>query len=280
MVVTYLINKYQFYLLLLSKSICFVGYLNYKVFMSLLAYKIRRKVVNALSDYRMIDDGDRVLVAVSGGVDSTILLKTLIDIEKRAKFKFELVAVFVDQKFPEVSIESFQSWLKCQSIALKVVEFDTYSLINNKDFKKESPCAVCSRLRRGILYSFAKNNGFNKIALGHNRDDLNETLLMNMLFSGRISGMPPKLMAKDEYNTVIRPLCFVPKSVIVERIQELGAPILKNDFCGNRQDNTRQFIRKLLHELQEQNSKISENLLASQKNIHPSHLMDKHYWKF
>ncbi|MBU2514727.1 tRNA 2-thiocytidine(32) synthetase TtcA [bacterium] len=247
--------------------------------MSLVAYKIRRKVVNALSNYQMINEDDNILVAVSGGADSTVLLKTLMDIKHKARFRFELTAVFVDQNFPEFSIKPFQLWLENQSIGLKIVKFDTFSLIRDKDFKKDSPCAICSRLRRGILYSYAKNNGFNKIALGHNRDDLNETLLMNMLFSGRLSGMPPKFRTKDGYNTIIRPLCYVAKKAISERIQELKAPIIKSEFCDKRQDNTRQFIRNLLQELENHNPKIADSLLASQKNIHPSQFLDKHYWK-
>lgn len=247
--------------------------------MSSIANKIRRRVVKTLSTYQMIADGDTLLVAVSGGMDSSVLLQTLVEIQKKAKINFSVSAVFVDQKFPKLAIAPYQSWLSRQGIKLTVVEFDTYSLIKQKTISGKSPCAICSRLRRGILYTYARNHGFSKIALGHNRDDLNETLLMNMFFSGRISGMPPKIKA-DKGQIIIRPLCNVPKSLVTERAQELGIPVVSSDFCEEKKDNSRQLVRKLLQDLEQHNSKISENLLASQKNVNLPYLLDTSQWHY
>ena len=186
----------------------------------------------------------------------------------------------VDQGFPEVSIQPLRSWLEEKGIPLEIKEFDTYTMITDHSFKQNSPCAVCSRLRRGILYSYANEHGYTKIALGHHRDDLNETLLMNMLYAGRMAGMPPKLKSRESGIVIIRPMCYLNKKQIQEAFEMLGAPIVENRFCEEMKKNTRGDIRTLLTELAEKNPKIPENLAASQKNIRLSQLSDQDLWDF
>ena len=248
--------------------------------MSQIAYKIRRKTVKALSEYNMLEEGDRVLVAVSGGIDSAVLLFTLLDIQRKAPFSFTLFPVYVNQMFPGMDIKPFQQWMIERGISIETLPFDTYRLLTQDSEKKHSPCQLCSRLRRGILYTYAKKSGFNKIAMGHNRDDLNETLLMNLLFSGKLASMPPKLKAVDGYNTLIRPLCYVDKVLIAAYGKELELPVVNNPYCEDLPKNSRQSIKNLLQSLEADNPKIAGSILTAQKNIKPSQLLDKNFWDF
>ena len=165
--------------------------------MSELSDKIRRKMVAAISDFEMLQDGDRVLAAVSGGKDSTIMLLLLEEIRKKAKINFTLDAVLLDQKQPGFDAIAFKSWLEAKGLNFKILERDTYSIVVNKISGEKAYCSLCSRLRRGILYNYAHEQGYTKIALGHHRDDFNETILMNMFYNGQISSMPPKLFSDD-----------------------------------------------------------------------------------
>jgi len=247
---------------------------------SKLAPKIRRKAVNALADYSMIKEGDNLLVAVSGGVDSSALLILLKEIQRRSKFKFLIQPVILDQKFPGMDISAFKQWIKQLGFELTVLEFDIFEKVKDKGPAETSACQICSRLRRGILYSYAANNGFNKIALGHNRDDLNETVLMNMFFAGKLESMPPKLISDDQRNTIIRPLCYVSKKLISDYASEMGVPVVTNTYCEERIDGSRERIKKLLADLEAFNPKIPGSLLTSLKNVHLSHLLDKNHWDF
>ncbi len=248
--------------------------------MSHLNQKIRRKTTKAISDYSMIRDGDKILVGVSGGIDSSVLLLMLKEIKRKAKIGFTFVPVFLDQKFPGLDPMPFKNWLKSIGFELTILEFDSYSMIVEKTRRNKSACSICSRIRRGILYSYAYENGFNKIALGHNRNDFNETILMNMLFSGKLSGMPPKLRSKDGKNILIRPLCYVAKDMIERYGAEARIPILENTFCDEKSSGTRSLVRNILKDLEAQNPKTGENLFASLKNIHLSQLMDRSLWDF
>ncbi len=242
--------------------------------------KTRKKVTKALSQYEMLAESDKLLVAVSGGIDSTVLLSILIDICQRAPFNFTLQPVLVDHKFPGTDIEPFAEWVGKQGLYLKILECATFNMVKINLETGKSPCQICSRLRRGTLYTFARQHHYNKIAMGHNRDDFNETILLNMFYSGRMAGMPPKLKAKDGANIVIRPLCYVSKDLIKACGQILQAPLIENTFCLEIANHSRYEIRRLLKQLEDKNPKIAGNLLAAQSNIIPSQLMDKQMWDF
>ena len=237
--------------------------------------KIRRQMVQAISDYEMIADGDRIMVAVSGGKDSTILLLMLAEIQRRAKLSFELQPVILDQKQPGFQVEAYRQYLKDQGLDLTVIEEDTYAIVKEKvDPAKKSYCGLCSRLRRGILYNYAHSHGYNKIALGHHRDDLNETILMNLFYGGRIASMPPKLRSDDGRNVVIRPLAYVPERQLVSYAEQLDFPIIPCNLCGSQDGLKRQRVKRLLRELEEERPDLGDNMLAAMKNIRPTQLLD------
>lgn len=242
---------------------------------------LRKSMVSAICDYDMIKNGDRIMVAMSGGEDSTALLFLLEDARKRAQIKFELFPVMLNQKIPGFHPEPFKIFLESHGFNLTILEQDLYSIFSQKTQKGKSICRICSRLRRGILYSHAIKNNYSKIATGHNRDDLNETILMNMFYSGELSGMPPKLFADDGKNTLIRPLCYLPKPQISKMVHAKGYMILPGDeLCGyKQQDAAREKVKNILKTLDAENPKVSSNLLAAQKNVRPSQLLDKKLWK-
>ena len=238
-------------------------------------------MVSAICEYDMIDNGDRIMVAMSGGEDSTALLFLLEEVRKRAQIKFELFPVMLNQKVPGFYPEPFKDFLADHGFNLIILEQDIYSIFSQKTEKGKSVCRICSRLRRGVLYSHAIKESYNKIATGHNRDDLNETILMNMFYSGELSGMPPKLFADDGKNILIRPLCYLPKLQISKMVSEKGYMVLPGDeLCGyKQQDAAREKIKNILKSLDNENPKVSSNLLASQKNIRPNQLLDKRLWE-
>ena len=242
--------------------------------------KMRRKVVEALSSYHMLEAEDHLLVAVSGGLDSSVMLLILKEIQRRAPFRFSLQPVWVDHGFPGLHVEPFVNWVEQLGFTLAIVSCHTYALITQEKRPDHSPCRICSRLRRGALYTFAVKNGFTKIALGHNRDDCNETLLMNMFYSGKLAGMPPKRFTDDGQNTIIRPMCLLSKIEIKDYAANVDFPVVTNPFCENIPDHARYRIRALLAELERGNPSVANNLLASQANLSPSLLMDKKYWDF
>lgn len=235
---------------------------------------IRKKVTAALSDYQMIAGGDRILCAVSGGKDSTILALTLEQIRKKSKLSFEFDAVILDQKQPGFYLDRYASWLESQGLKLKVIEEDTYSIVKDKVKANKTYCGLCSRLRRGVLYNYAYENSYNKIALGHHRDDLNETVLMNMLLNGRIASMPPKLRSDDKRNIVIRPLSYVPEKILSEYAKQLEIPVIPCNLCGSQDNMMRKRIKSLIKELEVANPNVGASLLAAQKNVRLSQLAD------
>lgn len=248
--------------------------------MSDLGDKIRRNIVSAIADYEMLEDGDKVMVAVSGGKDSSIMLLQLEEIRRRAKINFTIAPVILDQKQPGFNADSYQAWFKERGFDLVILGHDTYSTVVEKTEEGKSFCRLCSRFRRGILYNYAHENGFTKIALGHHRDDLNETMLMNMFFIGQLGSMPPKLFSDDGRNTVIRPLCYIPESELIQYSKELAFPIIPCNLCGTQENMKRSQVKNLLSNLEKQYPGLGASMLTAQKNIKPSQLLDQQLWNF
>ncbi|MBC7661918.1 MAG: tRNA 2-thiocytidine(32) synthetase TtcA [Chitinophagaceae bacterium] len=242
--------------------------------------KIRKLTVAAISTYDLIKAGDRVMVAVSGGKDSAVMLVVLDAIRKRAPYPFTLHPVLLDQKQPGFAVDAFREWVATQGYELTVLEEDTYSIVLDKTDEGKSYCGLCSRLRRGILYNHADKMGYQKIALGHHRDDLNTTLLMNLFFNGRIASMPPKLKSDDGRNVVIRPLAFVPEDDIKAASSALKVPIIPCNLCSSNGNMQRARIKKLIKDMETEHPHMALSLLKSQQNIRASQLLDKSHWAF
>jgi len=243
--------------------------------------KTRKLIVSALSDYQMIADKDRVMVAVSGGKDSSILLMMLSEIAKRAEISFTVHPVILDQKQPGFDLGAFREWVEGGlGHTLSVINEDTYSIVKQAVSNGKSYCGLCSRLRRGILYNYAADHGYDKIALGHHRDDLNETLMLNLMFNGRISSMPPKLFSDDGRNTVIRPLCYVPESSLMSLSESIAMPIIPCNLCGSQENLQRARIKAMLDTWQKEFPHLGASMLKAQQNVRPSQLLDKKLWSF
>lgn len=244
------------------------------------AARIRRKMVEAISQYNMIEDGDRVLAAVSGGKDSSIMLALLEEIRKKAPIQFTLEAVILDQKQPGFNAEAFSDWVKQLGVNLKILEQDTYSIVVEKVPEDKTYCSLCSRLRRGILYNYAHEKGFTKLALGHHRDDLLETTLLNLFYSGKLASMPPKLKSDDGRNTLIRPLSFVPESELLQLSEQWKFPIIPCKLCGSQEGLKRGKMKQLIQTLEAENPQVGANFLHALQNVRPSQLLDSSLWNF
>lgn len=240
--------------------------------------KIRKQITSAINDFNMLDHGDKLMIAVSGGKDSSILALAIQDIQKHAKISFTFEAVLLDQKQPGFDANAYQAWMASQKIALTIITEDTYSIVKEKTAPHKSYCGLCSRLRRGILYNYATDHGFTKIALGHHRDDLNETLLMNMFFNGRVASMPPKLLSDDKRNIVIRPLCYVREEHLQKLAKELDFPIIPCNLCGSQENMQRQEMKTLLSKLESKHPGLGATLLNAQRNIRLSQMLDSTLW--
>lgn len=245
-----------------------------------LSAKIRKLMVSAIADYHLIESGDKILVAVSGGKDSSILVMLLEEIRKKAPYPFTIEAVLLDQKQPGFSADRYRHWIESLGISFTMIEEDTFSIVKEKIPEGQTYCSLCSRLRRGILYTYASKHRFTKIALGHHRDDINETVLMNLFYSGRLAGMPPKLKSEDGRNVVIRPLCYVPEQYLRELSQLLQIPVIPCNLCGSQEGLIRTQMKQLLQSLEAQNENVGNNILAALQHIQPSQLMDQKLWDF
>jgi len=239
-----------------------------------MAVAIRKQMTQAIADFEMIEDGDRVLCAVSGGKDSSIMLALLEQIRKKAPFDFEIEAAILDQKQPGFDAKAFQNWVESLNIKLTVLEEDTYSIVKEKVEKGKTYCSLCSRLRRGILYTYAHRHGFNKLALGHHRDDLIETLMLNMFYSGKLATMPPILFSQDARNIVIRPLSYVKEQELLNLQVKWGFPVIPCNLCGSQDGLKRAEMKKLLADLRKTNPTVDNSLLSAMGNVLPSHLLD------
>lgn len=244
-----------------------------------LAIKIRKQIVQALSEFNMIENGDKVMVCVSGGKDSSILLALLTEIQRRAELDFELEAAILDQKQPGFDAEAFKAWVASLGVRLHVVERDTYSIVKEK-VQGNTYCSLCSRLRRAILYDYAHENGFTKLALGHHRDDVVHTALLNMFYVGTMGAMPPKLRSDNGRNILIRPLTYVSEREIEFLADAWKFPIIPCNLCGSQDGLKRVRIKKLMRELEKEIPGIYASIQTSLGNVKPSQMMDHELWDF
>ena len=238
-----------------------------------------REMARASHEFRLIEPGDRIAVAVSGGKDSHALLHLLHCLRRKAPFEFEIVALTLDQGQPGFRAEELVSYFDARGYAYRLVSEDTYSLVKAKIPPGKSYCALCSRLRRGILYHAALELGATKLALGHHADDAIETLLLNLFFAGQLKSMPPRLKSDDGRNVVIRPLIYCWERDLAEYAGMLEFPVVACGACGTQPDLERPRIKALLEELSRRNPHTRAHLLAALGNVRPTHLMDRRLWQ-
>ena len=236
--------------------------------------KLCRLVGQAIGDFGMIEDGDKVMVCVSGGKDSYAMLDILMKLRERAPIHFEIVVVNLDQKQPNFPADILPNYLKNLGVQFHIENQDTYSIVKRVIPEGKTTCGLCSRLRRGILYRVADELGATKIALGHHRDDILETLLLNMFFAGKLKGMPPKLRSDDGKHIVIRPLAYVPEKFLERYAADMSFPIIPCDLCGSQPNLQRGAMKEMLREWEKKYPGRVENLFRSMHHIEPSHLMD------
>lgn len=237
--------------------------------------KLLRLVSRASKQWGLVEPNDRIMVCLSGGKDSYVMLHLLRKLQKVVPFDFSMVAVNLDQGHPGYPQHVLQDWLESNGYEHKMLSHDTYSIVLDKVPEGKTYCSMCSRLRRGILYNAAQELGATKVALGHHRDDLIETALLNFFYGGKLSTMPPKLFSDDGRNTVIRPLAFCAESMVAEFSQLMEFPILPCNLCGSQDGLHRQKIKRLLGEMEAQNPRIKGNMLAALGNVQPTHLLDQ-----
>ena len=234
----------------------------------------------AIIDYNMIEDGDTVLVCISGGKDSYTLLAMLMALQQRAPVKFRLIAMNLDQKQPGFPADVLPNYFKSIGIDYRIIESDTYSIVKDKIPEGKTTCSLCSRLRRGIIYRTAKELGANKIALGHHRDDMVHTLFLNLLFGGKIKAMPPKLVTDDKAHIVIRPLAYCAESDIAKFARGMEFPIIPCNLCGSQDNLQRQKIREMMQDWDKRYPGRTESVLTAMQNVVPSHLADTDLFDF
>jgi len=234
----------------------------------------------AIGDYNMIEEGDTILVCVSGGKDSYTLLNILMALQQRAPVKFRLIAMNLDQKQPGFPADVLPRYFDSLGVDYRIVEADTYSIVKDKIPEGKTTCSLCSRLRRGIIYRTAKELGANKIALGHHRDDMVHTLFLNMLFGGKLKAMPPKLVTDDGAHIVIRPLAYCPEKDIARFARGMEFPIIPCNLCGSQDNLQRQKIREMMEAWDRRYPGRTEAVFTAMQNIVPSHLADNTLFDF
>ena len=241
---------------------------------------LRSNVGKAITDFNMIENGDRVMVCLSGGKDSFTMLDILMKLQKRAPIEFELVAVNLDQKQPGFPEEVLPNYLESIGIPYHIIEEDTYSIVKDKIPEGKTTCSLCSRLRRGIIYSWANQNNISKIALGHHRDDIIETLFLNLFFGGKLKSMPPKLLSDDKKNTVIRPLAYAKEKDIAKYSELMEFPIIPCNLCGSQENLQRKQVKAMLTTWDEQFPGRIQSIFSALSNVTPSHLLDNSLFPF
>ena len=242
--------------------------------------RLRRNVGKAIEDYCMIEEGDRVMVCLSGGKDSYTMLDILMALQKSAPVNFELIAVNMDQKQPGFPEHVLPEYLSQIGVPFHIVEKDTYSVVKEIIPEGKTTCSLCSRLRRGTLYGFAESIGANKIALGHHRDDIIETLFLNMFHGGKLKSMPPKLLSDDKKHVLIRPLAYCKETDIEAYSNAKEFPIIPCNLCGSQENLQRQNIKMMLQQWEREQPGRSENIFSAICNIAPSQLGDRQLWDF
>ncbi|MCP8898648.1 tRNA 2-thiocytidine(32) synthetase TtcA [Gilvimarinus xylanilyticus] len=242
--------------------------------------RLRRQVGSAIADYQMIEEGDRVMVCLSGGKDSYGMLDILLGLQKTAPVNFELVAVNMDQKQPGFPEHVLPQYLESVGVPYHIVEKDTYSIVKEVIPEGKTTCGLCSRLRRGTLYSFADEIGATKIALGHHRDDIIETLFLNMFYGGKLKAMPPKLLADNGRNMVIRPLAYCKEQDLADFAQARDFPIIPCNLCGSQENLQRQVIKQMLADWEKSHPGRMETIFTAIGNVAPSQLADRELFDF
>jgi tRNA 2-thiocytidine biosynthesis protein TtcA len=241
--------------------------------------ELARELGRCIADFDLIAAGDRIMVCMSGGKDSYTLLHLLERARKRAPIEFSLVAVHLDQGHPGYDGAPLEGFLAREGFSYRILREDTYSVVKANVPEGKTYCSLCSRLRRGVLYNAAVELGCTKIALGHHRDDAIETLLLNLMFSGQIKSMPPKLLSDDGRNTVIRPLLYAKERDIAELAALLDFPIMPCDLCGSQDNLKRKQVKNLLNTLEHSAPKVKDSMLAALCNVRGSHLLDTALWQ-
>jgi tRNA 2-thiocytidine biosynthesis protein TtcA len=242
--------------------------------------RLESDVGKAIADYNMIEHGDTVLVCISGGKDSYAMLSILMTMQQRAPVDFRLIAMNLDQKQPGFPADVLPAYLSGLGVEYRIVEQDTYSIVKEKIPEGKTTCSLCSRLRRGVIYRTAKELGANKIALGHHRDDIVHTLFLNLLFGGKLKGMPPKLVTDDGAHVVIRPLAYCSEADIARYARGMEFPIIPCNLCGSQSNLQRQKIREMMADWDRRYPGRTESVFSAMQNIVPSHLADGELFDF
>lgn len=245
-----------------------------------LAKRLRREVGRAIADYAMIEDGDRVMVCLSGGKDSHTLLDILLQLQTSAPISFELVAFNLDQKQPGFPAQVLPEYLESRGVPYGIVEQDTYSVVKEKVPEGRTTCSLCSRMRRGVIYRWAGENGITKIALGHHRDDILETFFLNLFHGGSLRAMAPKLRSDDGRHTVIRPLAYCEERDIDRYAQLEGFPIIPCDLCGSQDDLQRVVIKRMIDGWRSEHPRRVESIFSALSNVGAEALLDRELYDF
>jgi tRNA 2-thiocytidine biosynthesis protein TtcA len=236
--------------------------------------QLGRALGRCIAEHNLIEHGDRVMVCMSGGKDSYTMLTLLERFQRRAPFPFELIAVHLDQAQPGYDGTKLREWLAAQAVPYRILREDTYSVVVSNVKEGKTYCSLCSRLRRGVLYNAACDLGCSKIALGHHRDDAIETLMLNLLYTGSLASMPPKLQSRDRRNIVIRPLLYAREPQIARYAELMRFPILPCDLCGSQEQLKRKQVKRVLAELEQVAPNARDSMLAAMGNVKAAHLLD------